>query len=236
MLSAEIQSLRIRGFAIIALGDFDARIEIVPGLENNNPSVNSNCGMFKNFIYSLDLTILNTLPISKGIFTHFIEREGIPYSESILDYGLTDPNLESLVSSFVIDSEARIECGTDHSLLMATVNSECQLHVESMNSDVLNFQLPSDNNYRLFDEYFSNHPGLPSLDQFKSFNVEKMSRTLTDVIFDACCKAFLPPRVKKKRRQQWLPPLIVKHIKVRRLLQAKYDALRSNTDNNVILP
>ena len=124
MMTAEVIALRHRGFAIIALGDFNAKIGQVPGLEDNVPNHNTNTPLFNNFTKSLHLTILNTLPISQGLFTHFIEREGVPYSESVLDYGLADTSLSPHITSFVIDADSRISCGTDHALLIATFKSD----------------------------------------------------------------------------------------------------------------
>ena len=66
MMTSEIIALRNRGFAVVALGDFNARVGQIPGLEDNSPTLNSNSPLFKNFINTLNLTILNTLPISKG--------------------------------------------------------------------------------------------------------------------------------------------------------------------------
>ena len=63
MLVSEAGIWRGAGFSLIALGDFNARVGKIPGLENNNSGLNSNTTMFKAFIKSLDLTILNTLPI-----------------------------------------------------------------------------------------------------------------------------------------------------------------------------
>ena len=106
MLTDEAIILRNRGFGVICLGDFNARVGKIPGLQENEPTLNSNTKLFKSFVRSLNLTILNTLPISKGLFTHFVERDGIPFSESILDYGLSDTPLAPFITSFVIDSDA----------------------------------------------------------------------------------------------------------------------------------
>ena len=46
MLSSEIASLRSRGFVVLALGDFNARIGVVEGLEGNNPNLNNNSEKF----------------------------------------------------------------------------------------------------------------------------------------------------------------------------------------------
>ena len=78
MMTTEIISLRNRGFAIIALGDFNSKVGQIPGLEGNTPNHNANTPLFNIFISSLHLTILNTLPISQGLFTHFVEKDGVP--------------------------------------------------------------------------------------------------------------------------------------------------------------
>ena len=54
-----------------------------------------------------------------------------------------------------------------------------------------------------------------------------MTVLLTHVVIDSCCKAFLPDcPTRQPKRCHWLPPRIVKHIKVRRLLQSKLHQLR----------
>ena len=111
MMTNEARALRERVFVIIALGDFNARIGRIPGLEGNHTSCNSFTGLFNGFIGTLNLTILNTLPIAQGLFTHFVEKQGVTYSETILDYGLCDPSLAPFINSFIIDAEARIACG-----------------------------------------------------------------------------------------------------------------------------
>ena len=143
MMTTEIISLRNRGFAIIALGDFNSKVGQIPGLEGNTPNHNANTPLFNIFISSLHLTILNTLPISQGLFIHFVEKDGVPYSESVLDYGLADASITPHITSFVIDADSRISCGTDHALLIATINS-CQrkkkVSVDASYSDILNFK------------------------------------------------------------------------------------------------
>ena len=90
-------------------------------MEWNHPGTNPNTPFFREFVSSLNLVIMNTLPVSKGSFTHFMERPGCPPSESVLDYGLIDNQSCELVSSFAIDADARFLCGTDHSMLTVTL-------------------------------------------------------------------------------------------------------------------
>ena len=67
----------------------NTRIGQVPGLEGNTKDVNSNHPMFMGFVSEVNLFILNTLPISKGLFTRFMTGSQTG-SESLLDYGLVD--------------------------------------------------------------------------------------------------------------------------------------------------
>ena len=207
---------------VVALGDFNAKIGKVPGLESNHDTTNSNTGLFKAFIKAANLTILNTLPIAKGLFTHFMEREGLPPSESILDYGLSDAGLILYISNFVIDEEARVSCGSDHALLVATIDCQAKKCVSTQFSEVLNFQLPPDKNYKVFNETFNSHPDLPNLETFSSLSTDEMASVLTSTLFDSCYKTFLPPKKKKPKRKRWLPPHIIKHIKLRRFLLRRY--------------
>ena len=61
----------------IAIADINEKLGEIPGLEDNIDTLNSNTPLFKSFVRSLDLTILNTLPILKGLFKHFIEKSSL---------------------------------------------------------------------------------------------------------------------------------------------------------------
>ena len=152
---------------MIALGDFNAKLGQVNGLEQNRPDTNANTPLFKSFIKTLNLAILNTLPVAKGLFTHFVERTGVPFSQSVLDYGLSDPSLTPHISSFIIDANARIECGTDHALLLATIQCKGSNSTISYKfSDIMNSKLPVNNDYSCFDNAFENHKDLPECFSF----------------------------------------------------------------------
>ena len=148
MMTTKAISLREKGFAIIALGDFNARVGKIPGLEGNNDTRNSFTGLFHSFIDTLNLTILNTLPIAKGLFTHFVEKQGLRYSESVLDYGLCDPSLTPFINSFVIDADARFSCGSDHALLLTEVSFGQEPVLKHSFSDVQKFKLPPNGDYQ----------------------------------------------------------------------------------------
>ena len=72
------------------MGDFDTRVGQMDGLEGNTSDTNSNFPMFTTFIQQVNMTILNTLPISQGLFTRFMDKAGTTGSKSLLDYGLID--------------------------------------------------------------------------------------------------------------------------------------------------
>ena len=109
--------LRRRGFCCLAMGDFNTRVGVMPGLEDNTPDRNSNYPVFIEFLKQVNLTIINTLPQSRGLFTRFMDNTNKPGTKSLLDYGLIDHDHVNTVTSFVIDENARYEAGSDHALL-----------------------------------------------------------------------------------------------------------------------
>ena len=114
MMTEETLTLKAQGFSILAMGDFNTRVGQIPGLEDNLPDVNNNHPMFLNFINCTNLVIINSLPVSKGLFTRFMDGSDRPGTRSLLDYGLRDADSVHTVSSFVIDKNARFDCGSDH--------------------------------------------------------------------------------------------------------------------------
>ena len=77
--------------------------------------------MFMNFISEVNMIIINTLPMSKETFTRFMDNSGRPGTRSLLDYGLIDGDHSNIVTSFVIDEQARYAMGSDHALLECEV-------------------------------------------------------------------------------------------------------------------
>ena len=49
------------------MGNFNTRVGELPGLEGNTKDINNNYLMFMSFIKQVNMTIINTLPITKGI-------------------------------------------------------------------------------------------------------------------------------------------------------------------------
>ena len=116
LITQEALDLKQQGFIIMAMGDFNSRVGQLPGLENNTPDKNRNTSKFIRFVEEIHLLIINTLPISRGgVFSRFDDDKG---NHSLLDYALIGSENSDLVSSFVIDENARISCGSDHALLL----------------------------------------------------------------------------------------------------------------------
>ena len=121
LITQEALQLRERGFLVLAMGDFNSRVGQIPGLENNTPDTNRNTPMFLNFLNQINLLIINTLPLSRGLFSRFMNSTGRPGTRSLLDYGLIDGEHSNTVTSFVIDEDARHDAGSDHALLECTL-------------------------------------------------------------------------------------------------------------------
>ena len=125
LVTKEAIKLRKLGFIVLALGDFNSRVGLLPGLEGNTPDTNLNAPMFLNFICEVNMVIINTLPISRGLFTRFMDSSNLPGTRSLLDYGAIDSDHVDTVTTFLIDEDARHACGSDHALL------ECDLEFSS---------------------------------------------------------------------------------------------------------
>ena len=233
MMTMEGSNLHRRGFGVIALGDFNARVGKIPGLEDNTPGLNDNTPLFRSFIQSLNLLILNSLPISQGLWTHFFEREGSPPSESILDYGLADSETVNFVSSFIVDSDARVQCGSDHSLLEVTADFTETVQIRAEYSDILKYKLPVDNDYTKFNKCVEDKLASIPLSDFSNCHEDDQASFLSKVLLEACCENFIPPPPPpRKCRKNWLPPSIIKHLRAKRLLNRKISGFRRQLPNH----
>ena len=214
-------------------GDFNARVGQIPGMEGNVPDLNANTPLFESFLQNLNLVVLNSLPITRGLFTHFMERPGSPPSESVLDYGLIDDSHVDLVSTFVIDADARIDCGSDHALLVATVNVEGGVRVSARFHDQFSFRLPKDNNYDNFNRSALSLLSRISLHDFEKLSVEDQHKHIVECLTDACHTHFSPPpRQRYKRRVNRLPDHIVQQMKALRVLRVESRLLRKQSQRD----
>ena len=127
------------------------RVGQLPGLEMNTPDTNHNTPMFLNFVQQTNLVIVNTLPVSRGLFTHFMKGSG---KGGLLDYGLIDNEHTNAVKSFIIDENARFACGTDHALLVMCLDFQPIPKVTWRLNEVVKYNFNDNTKFKGFQDSF----------------------------------------------------------------------------------
>ena len=207
LMSTELTKLKEQGFMVVCMGDFNSRIGRLPGLEGNNPDVNKNGPMFINFVTQANLVIMNTLPVAKGLFTRFMNG-----SQSLLDYGLVDSSHVNTVTSFVIDAEARYDCGSDHALLLASFVFGERPKITWEFQDVLRFNITPRTNYTAYQNALDCLSSTVPLHRFDELTVEEKLSHITSSIIESGKKT-IGLKVKKKRQGRRIPRNIIAKIK-----------------------
>ena len=112
MLQAEVTTLREDGYTCSLAGDFNGHIGAdSQGIPGNNPDINSNGRLIRNFVASNGLRIVNgDTNRCEGLFTRLTAN-----SVSALDLVLEDDVEDKLVVAMSIDTYGRILGGSDHS-------------------------------------------------------------------------------------------------------------------------
>ena len=223
VLTQEAISLRRQGFMILAMGDFNSRVGRIPGLEGNTPDINRNQPMFLNFISAVNLFILNTLPQAKGLFTRFMSSSGLSGTNSLLDYGLVDNDHVNCVTSFIIDEQARVECGSDHALLECEIVLGPSPHIKWDVQNVLQYDFNENTDFTKYKETLDQTLSSISLTQFTNMSAETMLPHLS-VSINSSAKKTLGLKVKKKKKGTRLPQKLIS------LIQAKNETARSLHD------
>ena len=198
-------------------------------MEENHPSTNANTPFFREFVSTLNLVILNTLPQSSGLFTHFFARAGFAPSESVLDYGLFDNEHSEMVSSFCIDSDARYLCGSDHAMLTATIEFGVTERIAVHQNEVTYYHLPVDDNYTKFYEELDPLLLARPTEDFKKMSLDDQHLHLVNSLTEVCQKQFLRPSRFRHKRRTKLPRRLVQLIRLERLLKRELRGLRAET-------
>ena len=213
LMSDECKILKSQHYQLFAIGDFNAKIGKIPGLEGNTPDRNQNAPLFHEFVSSVGLFILNTLPIAQGLFTRFMSGLSDSSHRSILDYGLTTGEHVHTVQSFIIDKDARHSVFSDHALLTATLSFG---HTPSL---VWKRQIQP--GYKLDDKKAFNQYG-HSLDHimaetplatFDQLPASAMLDTIITNIHHAAKKDLWSPLPRKPKGRK-LPPSILSQIRL----------------------
>ena len=220
LLTDETLVLKSQGFSILALGDFNTRVGQIPGMENNTPDVNKNYPMFISFLQSTNLVIMNSLPIAKGLFTRFADTSNKPGTKSVLDYGLCDSDSIHKISSFVVDSEARFDCGSDHALLEVTISFGAKISVQWQVREALQFNFNAQSCFDGYQNELENTCCKIPLTSFSSLSTEEMLIHLVDSVRESGMKTF-GIKIKKIRKGRQLPASIRDMIQTKNYLCRK---------------
>lgn len=216
---------------MVSLGDYNTRVGCVPGLEENTPDLNKNTPMFINFLQQVNLLIINTLPISQGLFTRFMNQSGLPGSRSLLDYGLIDAEKINTVTSFIIDDNARFACGTDHALLECQVELRSKISLKWDFQEVLQYQITDSTNYHSYQDTLDTIVSSIPLHKFSDLSLDQMLPHVTDTINTSALQS-LGLKVKKKKKGVKLPTFIIKILKRKNLLSSSLSSARHNPQNH----
>ena len=211
LLTCEAMDLRRKGFVIMALGDFNSWIGQVAGLENNHPEHNRNSPRFTRFLEEVNLTIINTLPVSKGLFTWFDDFG--TRRPSLIDYGLIEKGRENLVTSFVIDEDARFKCGTDHALLLCDIEFQHRPKLNWHYRDVFAYNIRESTNYQPYSRSLTSALRSSPLNSFAQSSPGQMLEHLTDCIHQAAKTTIGYKVFKKKKKGHLLPESVLSLIR-----------------------
>ena len=174
-MTQEAKSLRRQGFIVLALGDFNTRVGNLPGLEGNTADTNQNTPMFMNFVTEVNMIIINSLPVSKGLFTRFMDNSGLPGSRSLLDYGLVDGDHQDTVTSFTIDEDARFDCGSDHALLECDMEFGARPKVKTWSyHNVFQYNISDDADFSSYHSALDTFSSSIRLEEFENMDVCQM--------------------------------------------------------------
>ena len=127
--------------------------------------------------------IINTLPVSEGLFTRFMNNPGQSNrTNSVLDYGLIDGDRARDVTSFVIDETARLRCGSDHALLECDITFSGRPKMRWSYEDVISYNIKDNTNYTKYKDTLDVQIGSVSLADFESKEPAEMLPHLIDAI------------------------------------------------------
>ena len=217
MMTQEAIKLRRQGFMILAMGDFNSRIGQVTGLEGNTPDTNRNQPMFMSFITEVNLFIVNSLPISQGLFTRFMGNSSLPGTKSLLDYALVDTDHMNNVSSIIIDEQAHYECGSDHALLECDVVLGPSPHIKWNVHDVLQYNFSAQTDFTKYQSTLEQSLSSISITKFSEMETNEMLPHITTSINNSAKHTF-GLKVKKKKKGMSLPKSILTKIKAKNQL------------------
>ena len=233
LLTQEAILLRRQGFTCMAMGDFNTRVGAIPGLEGNTQDTNHNYPMFMNFITEVNMTIINTLPVSRGLFTRFMDTSGRPGTKSLLDYGLIDNDHVNTVTSFVIDEEARFAAGSDHALLECTLEFGARPKVTWAFTEAIHYNITGATNYTEYQATLDTAVSSVPLNAFTNLPAEEMLPHISESINQSAMKT-LGIKVKKTKPGRKLPPKVISLIRDKNAVARSVDSARLTSSSEQV--
>ena len=212
LISQESLRLKQQGFTVLALGDFNSRVGAITGLEGNTPDHNRNTPMFLTFLKEVNLMIINTLPIAKGLFTRFMDSSGRPGTRSLLDYGLIDHDKSNTVTSFIIDDSARVDTGSDHAVLECMIEFNVVPKITWSVHEPLHYNIRDNSDFQEYQEALDIVMATVPFHDFVNQSANQMVSHVSDGINAAAKKTF-GLKVARKRKGRKLPASVVSLIK-----------------------
>ena len=225
LVTNEALLLRKRGFCCLAMGDFNTRVGRLPGLEGNTPDTNDNYPMFHSFITQVNMTIINTLPQSRGLFTRFMHG-----SQSLLDYGLVDNDHVNTVTSFVIDEDARYDAGSDHALLECTLELDERPKVTWSYSEAVHYNLTTNTDYTEYKNTLDAAVSDIPLYIFNKQSAEEMLPHISESIKKSAMDT-IGVKIKKLKKGRKLPKCIINKIRKKSLLAKQVESSIDHDDD-----
>ena len=208
LIIQEATKLKREGFVILAMGDFNARVGRLPGMEGNTPDTNENYPLFMDFVEEVNLVIINTLPVSRGLFTRFMDHGGITVSKSVLDYGLIGADQTDFVSNFYIDENSRYRCGSDHALLECDIVFANRPKIKWNVSEIVQYNFSNKNKLQKYKLELEAQCTEISFKSFEQMTSDDMLVHLTNCLHNSA-KAGLGLRVKRREKGVRLPQSVL---------------------------
>ena len=247
LMTQEALYLKKDGFMILAMGDFNTHVGQLPGLNGNTPHVNRNYPMFNSFISDINLVIINTLPLSNGLFTRFRGHQ-----RSLLDYGLVDSDNVHNILSFNVDEDARFGCFTDHALIESTIQFQSIWRPPRDYQEMIKYNFRDGSDFTSYKTILDSYLMSINLDDFAQLSLPEMLSHIASNIHKAAKDSFGLKVTKNKQYNTQLPAHILKTIKKKKdtakslhvailnnnqeeamHLQKKYDDLKYEVDKGI---
>ena len=229
LVTQEAILLRRQGITCLAMGDFNTRVGDIPGLEGNTPDTNSNYPNFMSFIAQVNMTIINTLPISRGLFTRFMNNTGDHGTRSLLDYGLIDNDHVNNVTSVVIDDNARYSCGSDHALLECNLSVGKQTSMQWSYSEAIHYNITENTDYTEYKDVLDASIKEMPHPEFSQLSTTDMYPYISERINNSAMNT-IGLKVKKVKQGRKLPSRIIKMIRTKNSFASRISSTRTDLD------